>query len=220
MDKYWSSWHLEYYDQLSSQWPVIEGVELLQPFKEKSAQKVRSTFYQKYYNDYEPRQLWLGINPGRFGAGITGIPFSDPMCLAEDCGIKNPWQKRQELSAQFIFSCIREYGGAERFYQKVYIDSICPLGLLKEGLNFNYYDDKSFFKKVKSTIEKHLSKLHQLNFTGPVVIIGKGKNEKFFNELTHPFTTYKSLPHPRWIMQYKRKDLKKWINTYLETIES
>ena len=38
--------------------------------------KVVESFLQKYYDDTRPRQLMFGINPGRHGAGITGV-FDD-----------------------------------------------------------------------------------------------------------------------------------------------
>ncbi len=41
------------------------------------------------------RYLILGINPGRFGGGITGIPFTDPIRLQNICGIENDFQKNK-----------------------------------------------------------------------------------------------------------------------------
>jgi len=49
----------------------------MNPFRENpEALIVSGKFYKKYYNDNNPRFLILGINPGRFGAGVTGIPFT------------------------------------------------------------------------------------------------------------------------------------------------
>jgi len=45
--------------------------------------KLIREFYTKFYSDCKPRQLVLGINPGRFGAGATGIPFTDTRRLNE-----------------------------------------------------------------------------------------------------------------------------------------
>ena len=44
--------------------------------------------------------LILAINPGRLGAGVTNIAFTDPVHLERDCGIANDFPKREELSAQ------------------------------------------------------------------------------------------------------------------------
>ena len=58
------------------------GISIMNPFKE-SPQAVHITeqFYTKYYNDNNKRHLILGINPGRFGGGVTGVPFTDPKRL-------------------------------------------------------------------------------------------------------------------------------------------
>lgn len=218
MNKSWATWQLDYYKSISNQWPRHLEVDLLLPFLDDYANSIRTQFFHKYYNDYNKRQLWLGINPGRLGAGITGIAFSDPFCLQQYCKIENHWDKRKELSAKFIFQCIEAAGGPESFYRKVYIDAICPIGLLRQGKNFNYYDDTSYYELIRPNIESHLQELFNQNVHEKVIIIGKGKNERFFKELTRAEIPYESLPHPRWIMQYKRKEMHSWIDKYLEQI--
>ncbi|MFI5224347.1 MAG: DUF4918 domain-containing protein, partial [Nitrospirales bacterium] len=64
--------------------------------------------------------LILGINPGRLGAGLTGIPFTDPLKLQNICGIENTLPKKAELSADFIYTMISAFGGPEAFYKKFY----------------------------------------------------------------------------------------------------
>lgn len=106
-------------------------------------------FYLKYYGSSEARTFLFGINPGRFGAGVTGVPFTDPVRLVQDCGIENAFEKRQELSAQFVWSFIRAYGGPEAFCSDFYITSLSPLGFIKAGKNINYYDDRQLIKAVE-----------------------------------------------------------------------
>ncbi len=57
------------------------GVEVLNPYLDDEVMKLCKIFYDKYYNDDRGRVFIVGINPGRFGAGITGIPFTDPVVL-------------------------------------------------------------------------------------------------------------------------------------------
>lgn len=48
------------------------GISVMNPFRESEAVlEISSYFYNKYFNDKKPRHLILGINPGRFGAGVT-----------------------------------------------------------------------------------------------------------------------------------------------------
>src|SRR4029078_4583805 len=83
-----------------------EEVQVMNPFKDRAAFRLCERFYKKYYEAHNPRHLILGINPGRFGGGITGIPFTDPVRLQEACGIENYFQKKQELSSVFIYEII------------------------------------------------------------------------------------------------------------------
>ena len=61
-----------------------DGIRIMNPFQENPVVlDISSTFYKKYYGDDQPRHLILGINPGRHGAGLTGVPFTDPKRLKE-----------------------------------------------------------------------------------------------------------------------------------------
>src|SRR6185369_17910451 len=119
-----------------------EEIELLFPQQNREVQTVINVFFSKYYSDNNPRRLIFGINPGRFGAGTTGINFTAPKKLKEFCGIDHSFKPQTELSAEFIYESIQAYGGVEKFYANYFVTSVSPLGFLKNGLNLNYYDDK------------------------------------------------------------------------------
>ena len=95
--------------------------------------------------------MLLGINPGRFGAGITGVNFTAPKQLREHCQIESNL-KGSELSAEFIYTMISEYGGVEKFYGEFFIGSVCPLGLVENGKNLNYYDRKDLLELIEPFI--------------------------------------------------------------------
>ena len=78
------------------------GIELMNPYRNEEVRRIVTRFYECFYADTNPRIPLVGINPGRFGAGITGITFTDPIRLATVCGISNTFSKRQELSSVFI----------------------------------------------------------------------------------------------------------------------
>jgi len=119
---------LDFYSSLEIKEKLPAGVEILNPYQSKEVMKVCTTFYQKYYNDNKGLVMILGINPGRFGAGITGIPFTDPVRLEKNCGIKNNFEKRGELSSDFIYRLIGKMGGPDHFYRHFYIGAVSPLG--------------------------------------------------------------------------------------------
>jgi hypothetical protein len=64
------------------------GIRIMNPFKEEEqAMRISTEFYRKYYSDENKRHIIMGINPGRFGGGLTGIPFTDPKRLQSECHI-------------------------------------------------------------------------------------------------------------------------------------
>ena len=87
---------LDYHFQLKTDIVLPGGVEWLMPYDHAETRKCMKAFYGKFYQDKSKRYFILGINPGRFGAGITGVPFTDPIRL-EKVGIENDFAKKQEL---------------------------------------------------------------------------------------------------------------------------
>lgn len=203
-----------------------KNIRIMNPFKEnKEALATSAKFYKKFYNDFGKRFLILGINPGRFGAGVTGVPFTDTKRLSEECALEFSGKATHEPSATFIYEMINAYGGAEKFYSKFYIHSICPLGFTimnKKGkeVNYNYYDSKELSEAVYDFMIENLKK--QISFgvcTDICFCFGTGKNEKFLrkiNEEYHFFKKIVALEHPRFIMQYKSKSKQFYIDKYLD----
>src|SRR6187399_446287 len=88
---------------------AIPDVEVLNPFKDPYTVSLARQFYNKYYGDTSKRHIILGINPGRFGSGLTGVPFTDPIKMETLCGIPNTLPKKAELSADFIYTMIAAF---------------------------------------------------------------------------------------------------------------
>ncbi len=205
------------------------GIRIMNPFRENPfAMEISSSFYKKFYNDNQPRQLILGINPGRFGGGVTGIPFTDTKRLQKECGITWPAAETHEPSSAFIYEMIEAYGGLEKFYSQFYIHSICPLGFTsaKENgkeVNYNYYDSKELFDSVCDFMVASTRKQMGFGiFPEKVFCLGTGKNEKFITQLNkdqHFFDMLIPLEHPRFIMQYKAKTKQQYIQKYLDAFD-
>ncbi len=181
--------------------------------------KVVKSFCEKFFPENPHRRLLLGINPGRLGAGITGVNFTAPKQLSEFCGIDHPFKPSSELSAEFIYEVIMAYGGAAKFYNDWFIGSVCPLGFIKNGVNLNYYDDRQLQEAVTPFIVEKINKQLALGFARDYCIcIGGEKNFKFLSALNNKhkwFDEISALPHPRYILQYRRKDKQLHIDAYL-----
>lgn len=200
--------------------PLPNGVETIYPFDNVETKRVMQTFFNKYYDDNRPRTYLVGINPGRLGSGITGIGFADAYHLDNYCDIPNSLDKRVEISAAFMFEVMDAYGGVEKFYRDFFFTTVMPLGLLKNDKNYNYYDDLQTQKALEPFIEETLLKQMSFPQAKPnIICVGQGKNLKYlkdFNDKHHCFESIDVLPHPRWVMQYRRKDKQKYIDAYLE----
>lgn len=201
---------------------VPKDVEVLFPQQDPKVIELVKLFFKKYFNDKKKRSLVLGINPGRFGAGITGVNFTAPKQLKENCGIDHHLKLSSELSAEFIYEMINEYGGVQTFYEDWFIGSVCPLGFIKEGKNINYYDDKNLMAAVTPFIIDCINKQVDIGFnTEKCLCIGGEKNYKFLKQLNDKnkwFNEITPLPHPRFILQYRRKQKDKFIHQYLSAL--
>lgn len=215
---------LEYINGFEECLPVLpKGIDILQPYLTNEARKISMTFYKKYYSDTSLRSLILGINPGRHGAGLTGIPFTDSKRLKENCKIKTSLQSH-ETSSEFIYKMIDAYGGAQKFYKSFFISSVSPVGFIKNKNNFNYYDTAALLKTLTPYLEYQMNRLLKLKLKrSKVVCLGEGKNYRTLcnlNKEQNWFEEIIPLAHPRYIMQYQRKQLNRHIDLYLRALEA
>lgn len=213
---------IQFYQQLVPP-RMPRGYGILHPQPDAEVMGVVNLFFKKYYDDNNPRHLILGINPGRFGAGITGINFTAPRQLKSACGISHPWKDSSELSAEFIYEVIDQYGGASKFYGDYFIGAVSPLGYVKDGKNINYYDNPQLRESVTPFILHSIQLQLKMGFDRDTcVCIGHEKNFKFLTALNEKNKFFKNiipLPHPRFIMQYRRKQKHEFISQYLELLK-
>ena len=205
--------------------PSPKGVSIMNPFKENpEALKISSQFYKKFYNDHHQRHIILGINPGRFGAGVTGVPFTDTKRLINECGLEFSGKPTHEPSATFIYEMINAYGGIKKFYRNFYIQSIFPLGFTATNgkgkeVNYNYYDSKELTDAVYDYMIENIKTQISFGISNDFCFcFGTGKNEKVLNKINDKHQFFKrviALEHPRFIMQYKFKTKELYIDKYL-----
>lgn len=199
-------------------------IQVMNPFKDEVALRISSSFYKKYYSDNNPRFLILGINPGRFGAGCTGVPFTDTKRLENNCGIEFPGLKTHEPSAVFVYEVADAMGGPEAFYKNFFIQSVCPLGFTIRNdkgrdVNHNYYDSKKLQAIAMPFIIDNIYKQFELGVERDIVFcFGSGKNLQFLEQLNEKHQFFKEiipLEHPRFIMQYRSKSKSEYIDKYV-----
>ncbi len=213
---------IAFYDQLKPlPDPLPHSVEVMNPYENDETQRIVKQFYQKYFADSQPRVLILGINPGRFGAGTTGISFTDPTNLRNYCGIEHNLTGKSELSSQFVYACVEAYGGAAAFYTHFHLGALYPLALVKEGKNYNYYDSPDVYAALKPEISNALKQQAGFGSKKDIICLGQ-KNYIYLQSVNKQlglFETIHVLDHPRFIMQYRRKAKNAYVDNYLQVFE-
>jgi hypothetical protein len=218
----WATDLLKFYKSLKPPLDLPNDVQWLYPQKDPAVMATVKKFLDKYYSDNNRRRLLFGINPGRFGAGVTGVNFTAPRQLTQYCKIEHPFKDQSELSAEFIYDMITQYGGPENFYRNYFITSVCPLGFIKNGKNINYYDDRELLATVEPFIIEAIQKQLELNVDRDTCYsIGGEKNCKYLNKLNQEYNWFgKIIPlaHPRFIMQYRRKNKQEFVEAYINLL--
>jgi hypothetical protein len=213
---------LTFLQGLAKGMPLPDNISCMIPQANPETWVLMQQFYHKYYGDNTPRVIIFGINPGRYGGGLTGIPFTDPIRLESMCNISNSFRKLPELSSEFIYKMIEAFGGPKLFYGHFFISSLSPIGFMKSGKNLNYYDDKQLLRAMGPYIEDCIEKqLRTISVMDICFCLGEGENFKYFSALNERKKYFKQiipLPHPRWIMQYRRKKLDEYVRLYVEKL--
>lgn len=190
-----------------------KGIHLLDGFI--SNQHIVQAFYDKYYIDNVPRIVLCGINPGRNGAGKTGVPFLDFHSLSQL--LPNIDNHDKELSAKFIYDIILHFG-AEKFFKYVYLTNISWFGFANEKGNVNYYDLDT---DLQDTFTNGF--VEEMEAIRPLTIIPLSKrveatlqNMKMQNLLPYPIS--KPLGHPYYYSNFKSRRVT-GFEQYISTIK-
>jgi hypothetical protein len=114
------------------------------------------------------------------------------------------------------------YGGVEAFYGHYYITALSPLGYVRHGKNLNYYDDKELMRDVEPFVLACIRRqLKTMPTRRRAFVWERGKTTGISaGSMTNGFfKTIIPLPHPRWVMQYRRKKIKDYIELYVKKLK-
>ncbi|MCA9534712.1 MAG: single-stranded DNA-binding protein [Myxococcales bacterium] len=106
--------------------------------------------YLERYGQGQKRVVLVGMNPGPFGMGQTGVPFGDVAFARDWLGVEakvgsppSPHPKRpvegfastrSEVSGTRLWGWAQErFGTPERFFETFFVVNYCPLLFLEEG---------------------------------------------------------------------------------------
>ena len=212
---------IAYYNALEAPANLSPGIDVMNPYQQPDVQQIVGEFYGKFYSDTNPRVFLLGINPGRFGAGVTGVSFTTPQNLRRYCGIENDLRDTPELSSRFIYQVVEALGGAQAFYGNFFLSSLFPLALTKDGKNYNFYDDRATTTALWPFMTDAVRTQTGFGYDRRVAISLGRKNETYLHRLNDEhgfFDRIIALDHPRFILQYKSKAIDQYLDQYIATL--
>ena len=220
---------IDFNRNLNLETKLPRNIRVMNPFKDNpEVLRISSQFYKKFYSDDLKRRMIVGINPGRLGAGQTGIPFTDSKRLEEKCGIAINSVQTHEPSSVFVYKVIEAYGGTEAFYKDFYINSVCPLGFLEQNsrgnwVNCNYYDYPELFEAVKPFCVSSLKQQIEFGMDNTICFVLGKKNARYLAEINKDhklFDRLVPLYHPRYVVQYKSKQMREHVKTFVDLLQS
>ena len=202
--------------------PLPDEVQAYSPYQEPGPRELLTQFAGRYYAGPQPRVALLGINPGRLGNGRTGVAFTDPVALQDVCGIPNSLPRQREPSSQFVHAVVEALGGPAAFYQQFYLGSLYPLVLLRHGRNYNYYDTPRLQAALLPAIRDSLTRqVHEVGLQRHAAVCLGRRNALLLQQLNQElglFDHIHVLDHPRYLMQYKRRELAAHVARYAEVL--
>jgi len=175
-----------------------------------SHRQVMDDFWRRFYPEELPRHVICGLNPGRFGAGLTGVPFTDFQTLSRWM----PSVERQdtEPSAQFFAQVVAAVG-VEAFFRRFYVTNVSAVGYVKDGRNLNYHDLPAGALEV---VERRF--VEEMEIVRPQQIIALGRQVERSIKRLMPNVVVSYLPHPAWVSTYRKAAQHDWIERYLRVL--
>lgn len=211
---------VDFYENFEIPAGLPDGVAIHNPFHDAQRRDAIERFYEKFFSDGNARIHLLGINPSKINQTSTGINYTDGFALEEFCGLQNGFSRGRELTSDFFYRVVLAMGGAEEFYARIFAWAMMPLSVTSSGGYVNYYDE-DLEGALSDVVRQNVKWTSERPSTGRALIVGTGENKKVFENLDGtPFgyNDVKYLPHPRWIMQYNRNSVDKYVGQYVDAL--
>ena len=178
------------------------------------AWEVHNNYLSKYGN-LGAKTILLGMNPGPWGMGQTGVPFGDVTKATDYLGLsgkvgtpenlhpKRPVIglecERNEVSGTRLWGIIEDmFGSAENAHQQFFVVNHCPL-LMFDANGTNLTPDKlrgESAKKLLSLCDEHLRKVVEILGAERVIGVGAYAEKQAKKALAGCDVEINRIPHP------------------------
>ncbi|MEY2342744.1 uracil-DNA glycosylase family protein [Acidithiobacillus sp. IBUN Pt1247-S3] len=188
------------------------GISILQDFL--PYRSIAEQFWQQYIPEPLPQTVILGLNPGRLGAGLTGIPLLDFRSLASLFPDGRLPRNDTEPSANFFHRVVQNVG-AEKFYREFYVSNVSAVGYLRDNKNCNYHELPDAAQRI---VEERF--VAEMAVVAPKRIIALGREVEATVQRLFPDGSVRisHLPHPSWIMTYRLREAQSWVRRYTQML--
>lgn len=157
----------------------------------------------------------LGMNPGPWGMGQTGVPFGDVDKVKDYLGLSGKVTKpenlhpkrpviglrstRNEVSGTRLWGIIEEiYGSAEQAHQQLFVVNHCPLMMFDEN-GKNLTPDKlsgASAKKLLASCDEHLRQVVKYLDADTIIGVGAYAEKQAKIALFDSNISISRIPHP------------------------
>lgn len=171
--------------------------------------------YLRRFGAYPKEAVFIGMNPGPFGMGQTGVPFGDVGFVRDWMGIEAPVDypaeehpkrpvrgfecKRSEVSGSRLWGWARErFGTPECFFSRFFVINYCPL-LFLESTGRNRTPDKLSANERRALLpacDEALRAAVELLEPDLVVGVGAWATKRAFAALGHDGPAIGTVLHP------------------------
>lgn len=171
--------------------------------------------YLTKYGELGAKTILLGMNPGPWGMGQTGVPFGDVDKTISYLGLQGEVKQpprlhkkrpvigldstRNEVSGTRLWSIIEEmFGSAELSHQKLFVVNHCPL-LMFDDNGKNLTPDKlsgTAAKDLLSLCDQHLRDVVEILDAKKVIGVGAYAEKQAKKALIGIDIEIERIPHP------------------------
>ena len=175
---------------------------------------IAEQFWQQYVPEPLPQTVIVGLNPGRMGAGLTGVPLLDFRSLTNLLPDARLPRNDTEPSANF-FHRVAQHIGAEKFYRQFYVSNVSAVGYLRDNKNCNYHDLPDAAQQI---VEQRFR--DEMAVVAPKRIIALGREVEATVQRLYDDGAIRisHLPHPSWIMTYRLREAQSWVRRYTQML--
>ena len=110
-------------------------------------------------------------------------------------------------------------GGPVEFCRYYILSFPYPLVLLNQGLNYNYYDSPALLKALWPNLQRSLrQQVADFDLRRDVAVSLGKRNGEFLKKLNDELKLFERivvLDHPRYLMQYRRRELEAQVARYV-----